>query len=107
MPELIIAGRNTGMAAITTIVACSQTVQVRKFDHSRTGNHWSEAASGSEDGLIVVQDISNSGRHNCYAQRLSGERVTVEMPAGRCIWCICEEEMWNRLGTDVVRVERE
>ena len=101
--KLPIACSCTRAGAITTIVACSPTVRIREFDHSRTRKNWMEEASGPVDGIIVVQDVSNTGHHYCSAHRLTGDRITIEVP-GRCI---CEEEMWNLLGTDVVRVERE
>ena len=95
MARITIGGRSTRMGAFTSIVACSQTVKVRVFDRSGSGNHWSEAGEGPDDGIIVVKDVANSGRHNCYAQRLNGERVQMAVPDGRCI---CEEEQYGLLG---------
>ncbi|MBM2821079.1 MAG: hypothetical protein HW405_839 [Candidatus Berkelbacteria bacterium] len=93
MAQFTIGGRSTGMGASTTIVACSPTVKVRDFDRSGSGSHWSEAAEGPDDGIIVVKDVANSGRHNCYAQRLNGERMQVAVPDGQCV---CD--IWRDLG---------
>jgi hypothetical protein len=93
--ELVIGCRSTGKGACTRITAHSPNVQVRTFDTSRTGNHWSEAASGSDDNIIVIQDISNSGKHDCFAQKLSGGRTSlaISLPAGVCICEMTAEEL--------------
>lgn len=86
--KVIIEGRHTDHGASTTIVAWTNDVEVKIDNVSGSGKHWEETAVGPEDGLIVVQDISNSGKHNCYIQQMSGHRVNVSLPEGAS--CVCE-----------------
>ncbi len=64
MTRLIVEGRQTGHGAFTSIV--SATVEVRKVEVSRTGNHWKEVADLGEGDTAEVADVSNTGKHGCY-----------------------------------------
>ncbi len=62
----VIECRATGQGARTYAWVVRKPAQVRAFNHSRSGNHWSEEVTVGDGGLVFVQDVSNSGKHRCY-----------------------------------------
>lgn len=62
----LIECRSTGRGARTYAMVLREPATVREFNHSRTGNHWSEEITVGDGGLVFVRDISNSGKHSCY-----------------------------------------
>jgi len=84
--KVIIEGRSTRQGARTEVVGRSRDVQVVQQNVSGTGRHWSEVATGSPNGLVVVMDISNAGNHNCYVRTLgSAEHIIERLPDQRCV----------------------
>lgn len=63
---MILNCRATGRGAYTSAEIITPPVEIRKFDESRTGNHWKEEIVIGEGGIVFVHDISNAGKHNCY-----------------------------------------
>ncbi len=60
---MIIDCRSTGMGARTFARPMTDGISIRQFGWSGTGNHWREEITGT--GMMVIIDVSNSGRHYC------------------------------------------
>lgn len=86
--------RSTGRGAYTSIIAHEQpSVTVREVDRSRTGNHWREVVVGPPGELYVLQDISNSGKHNCAVFAIGhGEPLLPDLADEYECVCECPEE---------------
>lgn len=72
-PTFEIEGRSTGSGAFTDAVIIRPDGSEYEPDHkesSRTGNHWTSWWYDSlDDCLILVTDISNSGKDRSYIQQ--------------------------------------
>ena len=102
-----LSGRSTGMGAYTRhrIFSLRQRRELKphRTESSRTGNHWTDfwyLLPGRY--FVVVKDISNSGKHYCYAgylevsehkyeikQRCSVDEVPEFAREALC-WCLTE-----------------
>jgi len=89
-------GRSTGMGAYTSMrvkKVLKGEARVKRYNYSRTGNHWEEALLVKPDteAIVYVTDISNSGKHYCYVLHVvvdaSGNvttNVVAEAAGGLC-----------------------
>ena len=68
MERVIIQGRSTGKGAFTS-------ANGRRVNVSRSGNHWDEIIIGPVGMEFIVFDISNSGKHNCFRARITGNNA--------------------------------
>lgn len=81
--------RSTGMGAFTSV---KSPRDAEEFDHSRTGNHWSERVWTCEGDIIELIDISNSRKHRCKKYRVENGELKDITPQPSCGICpICEE----------------
>jgi len=62
--KFYLACRETRRGAYTTMGG-------KRFDFSRSGNHWQEVVEVGVGDLIEITDISNSGKHNCRRLRVT------------------------------------
>jgi len=73
-PTFEIEGRSTGRGAFTGAVVIrpdGQELPPDRRESSRTGNHWTSSwYQPIDDCLILVEDISNSGKDNSYEHRV-------------------------------------
>ncbi len=64
--------RRTGSGAYTTMNCPS-------MNHSKSGNHWQEIQQISVNSRLLVIDISNSGKHNCFRVRVRKDGKVVKI----------------------------
>jgi len=73
--------RDTGYGAETSlyITYCQKGhAKVRRYNVSKTGNHWEEELLVSPDftGIVALKDISNTGKHRCMLFYIHDGKVT-------------------------------
>lgn len=67
--------RATGRGASTTVVE-EANARIIKQNESESENHWEELIIFfSEDAYVIVEDISNTGKHRCFKLTATGERT--------------------------------
>jgi hypothetical protein len=94
-PKFRLAAKMTERGANIQIIAHSEGVEIRtKQIPGKRLSLWTEQVAGPDDGLIVVTNVSNSGVHHCYIQRISGIIEAVVPSRGHCI---CEPGEWAKL----------
>ncbi|MHA1227536.1 MAG: hypothetical protein ACTSPV_12390 [Candidatus Hodarchaeales archaeon] len=85
--RITIEGRQTGKGAFTSVdYEKSHNISVRRFNISKTGNHWKECISFySTDAYACVIDISNTGKHRCY--KIYPDGHTENWSCQDCVMC--------------------
>jgi hypothetical protein len=78
--------RSTGQGAYTSAGG-------RRFDVSRTGNHWREVVEAAPGEKILLTDISNSGKHNCkvFEVDVDGQLIDVTYQPNPDVCPVCDE----------------
>ena len=89
MNSTIFEARSTGRGALTHAIA-NDTVRVVSLDASGSVYHWREKVVGEVGAEFGVQNISNSGQHNCYRMKFTetgAEIVAYNEKQYPCIVC--------------------
>lgn len=83
--------RSTKMGAYTTMGA-------EMVNQSKTGNHWTERMEVWVGKEIVIEDISNSGKHDCRKIKVTSiepevlTEIVLQADRNEAVCPICDKE---------------
>jgi hypothetical protein len=79
--------RDTKQGAFTAVIWTDKDIDFTSFDVSKTGRHWKERVEGSIGAEFVLQDITNSGKHQCTRYRFTEDGVEIVETEGDICPC--------------------